>query len=496
VCKRGSSLVINDFAEVAISQEEKAGQEQIAAALEQLRRELRIGSRLVVTSISAQQATVRSLEIPFSEEEKARQVLKFQTEPYLAFPIEEVIVDFYDTGTASPGKMKVLLTAIHKGVVGEHLELLSRAQIDPEVVDGDFMAVASTAVWVDRGLSQGAAIVMDVGDSKTIACYVEDGKLLAMRCIPFGGKELTESNRGQAELDRTVRYFTSQVRGGRFERVVLSGDCATLPGLDGLLSEALSAEVSLLAPSEAIKNASGREIPFHRVGMALGLALRGVGESICLQNFRQEEHAYARPYRRLRKSLATAAALTALTVAFLVFSLFASRNRYQATRSDLNWKIQTKRNQIYLNTEQGRTSPGNIPRKNEEMWKLLDEEASRLKPFSELQGNASVLNMLLDISSRIPKDMKVEISYFHYMKSRAAELPSRSRRRPVQHNQPTSAGTATIKGTVSSDLDATRLKEIVEESPLFTEVQSKGTSKTEGGRVDFTFVLSVRRPRS
>ena len=526
--KRGASVAISSVVEVPLSRSRPAAEpEQLATAVDQLKERLKIGSSLVVSSISTHKTTVRNLEIPFSQEEKARQILKFQTEPYLAFPIEEVIIDFYNTQTAPAGKMKVLLTAIHKGVVGDHLTFLSGAGIDPEVVDVDFMAVANTALHAEPRLREGAATVLDVGATKTIACYIREGKLLAVRCIPLGGDDFSEAvckelgvsfveaermkaeqgaagdsaqdaseraraaigsvlDRLGAELERTVRYFSSQAKGGSFDKVILCGGSASLPGLDKFLGETLSAEVTVISPSETIKNKSGEELAFPRFATAIGLALRGLGESLGLQNFRQEEHAYARPFRRLRKTLAISGALGASIAALLVFSLFEAQGRYRAERSQLYVDIETKRRTIFPKTA----------RDLKHMETLLKEEEDKLTPFRELRRNISLLDVLDDISARVPKEMIVEVTLLNYNRLSPRRLtPVKGTRRP-RTKSTASVGTITLHGTVSSDPEVVELKTVLNESPYFEVLDRGGTRKEASGRTRFQFDLELKETPS
>jgi type IV pilus assembly protein PilM len=524
--KRGTSVSIKSFIEVPIERNGAPQTEQVAAALGKIGKQLEIGSELVVTSVSTQQTTVRNLEIPFSDEEKARQILKFQTEPYLAFPIEEVIIDFYDTKTSAEGKMKVLLTAVHKGVIENHLKLLARAGIDPEVVDADFMGMASAALWAEPALKADSGIVMDIGDSKTIACYIERGKLLGVRSHTVGGEDFTEAiakevgvsyeeaeqlktgktypgapqdapqkvsqainsvfERLGPELDRTVRYFSSQARGGSFNRVFLSGGSATLSGLDKFLSESLSAKVSLLSCPEGVKGDFAEPAVFARFATATGLALRGLGESPCHQNFRQEEHAYSRPLRRLKKHLILTAVLPALIAVLLVFSLFASIDRHNSRKADLEYEIQKIRRTIFL---------GKNPRTNADVRKLLDEERNTLTPFRELKGGISILQILEDVATKLPGGMTAEFALFNYTKGRPAEFPTVGQPRRTPQTTPTWDATVTLKGTAPSVQAHVQLKEILEELDYVALVEDKGTTDAGGGRVNVEYILRLKASR-
>jgi type IV pilus assembly protein PilM len=525
LAKKGSSVSIKSFMEIPISRDGEPEAEQIARAVETLGTRLKMGSEMIVTSVSTQRATVRNLEIPFSEAEQARQVLKFQTEPYLAFPIEEVIIDFCDTQTAPEGKMKVLLTAIHKGVIKEHLELLSTAQIDPEVVDVDFVGIVNAALWAVPGLRETSAIVINIGSSKTVASYVQEGMLLSTRCLSLAGDDFTQAireklavtfeeaeqiktaytpaggdatderseqvaeairsvlDRFSVELDRTVRYFSSQAKVGGFDEIVLCGGSAALAGLDRSLAESLAAKVSILSLPDTSAATSEEAIDYSRYSTAIGLALRGLGESPCIQNFRQEEHAYARPLRRLKNRLLVSAALVLGVIGLLVFSIFDSLARYASRKADLTFQIQRKRSQIF---------PEKTPKSNAEMEKLLEEENKQLKPFRDLRGDGSLLAVLDDLSTRIPQQMKVEVDLFNYVKASPPALPTaRSQRRTVSRG-PAWAGTITLTGTVSSVADHVALKKILTESEYVVVDRDKGTSPAAGGRIGFDFTLKLK----
>ncbi len=527
--RKGSSIVIKSFLEVPLPRSTPPPPDHLAAAVQELRQRLKIGSALVVTCISTQQPTVRNLEIPFSEEEKARQILKFQTEPYLAYPIDEVIIDFYNTQTAPADKMKVLLTAIHKGVIEEHLKLLSAGQIDPEVVDVDFMAIANTVLHAEPRLREASAIILDVGASKTVACYVQEGNLLAVRCIALGGDEFTGAiseelgvsfeeaeriklgespgdgslpdgsegvrraigsvlERFGTELDRTVRYFSSQARGRTFNTVILSGGSASLPGLDSFLRETLSADVTVLSPGDTIKTASTEPMPFPRFATAVGLALRGVGESLCLENFRQEEHAYSRPFRRLRKSLAISGALALVIAALLVFSLFSSLDRYRGKELDIHLLLQTKLRTVF---------PDKTAVDLTHMRNLLKQETDKLVPFRELRRDISILDVLADLSARIPREMQVELTSLDYIKSKLPRILTSKTRARNQPNTPSWVGSMTLKGTISSDpADQVNLKKILTDSVYVGAVEDKGTTPASPGRINFRFILRLKELRS
>src|SRR5918992_1449631 len=68
--------------------------EQVAQALSELLSAHAIKPARVVSAIPAHATFVRNLMLPFRDPRKIREVLKFELEPHIPYPVEDVIVDF------------------------------------------------------------------------------------------------------------------------------------------------------------------------------------------------------------------------------------------------------------------------------------------------------------------------------------------------------------------------------------------------------------------
>ena len=129
------------------------------------------------------------------------------------------------------------------------------------------------------------------------------------------------------------------------------------------------------------------------------------------------------------------------------------------------------------------------------MRTLLTEEEQKLTPFRELGRNVSVLEVLNDLSERISKDMKVELTLFDFKKARPRQVVSGGRRpRTVRAKRtPQGAGTIVLKGTVSSDVEKVELERVLNESPYFGEVDDRGGVLPDpSGRRKFHFSLELK----
>ena len=63
-------------------------------ALKELFEQMDLSSDTYITSIPAEHASYRNLQMPFKETKKIRQTLPFEIETVVPFPSEELVVDF------------------------------------------------------------------------------------------------------------------------------------------------------------------------------------------------------------------------------------------------------------------------------------------------------------------------------------------------------------------------------------------------------------------
>src|SRR5437870_4962050 len=84
------------------------------------------------------------------------------------------------------------------------------------------------------------------------------------------------------EVQRTFDYFASTAESERIGKIVLSGGCARLPGLDEFLSSSWGIPVELVRPFQNVKfdTAKGAELSGAGpvLAVAVGLAMRRPGD--------------------------------------------------------------------------------------------------------------------------------------------------------------------------------------------------------------------------
>ena len=116
--------------------------EQVESDLKALFDQENLRYDILVTCLPGSAATVRRISLPFGKSKKLDKIIKYQTEPYVPYPIEEMIVDFLPPDPDGT----ITTIGVQKKVLSEHLGQMSRAGIQPDVVSLDSMALFSLSL--------------------------------------------------------------------------------------------------------------------------------------------------------------------------------------------------------------------------------------------------------------------------------------------------------------------------------------------------------------
>ncbi len=165
----------------------KAGEGPEGPSLSEVLRDIwrrgELAGESVVAALDAKDCILRRIIVPFTNEEKIRRVIRFEAENYLhACAIEDVVVDFLKVDRVGD-KSGLLLVAARKETVADRLKLLAEADIDPEILDLDcialFNAYSLTPQWCDKG----QVVLLDVGPEAVRLVLVSDGALKKVRAF-------------------------------------------------------------------------------------------------------------------------------------------------------------------------------------------------------------------------------------------------------------------------------------------------------------------------
>ena len=301
---------------------------QITLAVKELASALKVQKEKVRYSMSGQSVFTRFMKLPPLEEDNVEELVRFEAQQHVPFPIEEVIWDWAGLDSTGPEK-EVALVAIKRDSLTEINSTVAEAGIGTREVDAAPMALYN-AFRYNYPDEDSPVLLMDVGAKATNLVYIE-GKRLFTRSIAVGSASVTTAiakeynisfaeaenqklsnglvslggghtgqldeataqlatvirnslNRLPAEVARTNSYYRSQQEGNMPTKVFLAGGGANLSYLPEFLEEKLRIPIEIFNPLQRVSVGKaidveqvGREA--HMIGELVGLALRGVDQA-------------------------------------------------------------------------------------------------------------------------------------------------------------------------------------------------------------------------
>lgn len=297
----------------------------IVTGIRDLLREHAIRPGKVSLSISGQNVIPKNVKLPPVAKEKVGQVVRFEAQNNVPFPIEEVVWDYLLTGEED-GQLSVLIVAVKEDQVAEITDCVMAAGLDPEIVDVSPLALYN-AVRYNYGDLPDCTMILDMGARSTDVVFVE-GTRIFNRSIPVAGNVITRElmkefdlsfedaeklkmahafvgfggtyeagetgvaeraskvvrnvmTRLHAEVSRTINFYRSQQGGSQPSLVLLAGGSSVIPHANTFLKEKLKIEVDYLNPFRNV--AVSEAIATDRIagdvsilGQVVGAALRRV----------------------------------------------------------------------------------------------------------------------------------------------------------------------------------------------------------------------------
>ena len=250
----------------------------------------RSGSKTKFAAAAVAGSSVITKLIPMpadlSEDELEAQV-ELEAANYIPYPIEEVNIDFNALGPmpGAPEMQQILLVAARAEDVGTRQSALEIAGLKAQVMDVEAFAIENAFALMQPSLKippGGLVALVDVGASMTTLNILRDGRSLYAREQVFGGRQLTEEimrrygltyeEAGRAkrlgglpesyeyevlepfretlaqQVSRLLQFYYASSEYNRVDQIVLSGGCASIPGIAQQVEEQLGVSTVVANP--------------------------------------------------------------------------------------------------------------------------------------------------------------------------------------------------------------------------------------------------------
>ena len=408
---------------------------------------------IIVSSVSGNEASVHYLQIPFSDENKISQVIPYEVESIVPFPLEEMIIDQFilSKGNGAPPNngSSVCVALIRKSTLQHYINTLKGVHIDPKIIELESLALYHTFMqWCK---TEDTVALLDIGASKTNLCIVAKGKPRLVRTFYRGGNGITtaiqetmgtgcsfndaehkkistgilydETADGQeqsadissaikrgltpllTELQQTLHAYEIQQHDS-ITKLYIAGGGARLLNIDKFLQSALEMEVEpFRIPADILHKLTGREEARFLIPTGMGLALRGAAHKkpVVGLNFRKGESFHKKEGKE------TTVRLIYMMIAIVAVLLLGSADFYsryhhrEAKYKDIKAEIR----RVYMETF---PEAKNIVDENQQLKSAVDDLRKKVAALGGGAGRGMTsLDLLNIITEKMPKEVPVNI---------------------------------------------------------------------------------------
>ena len=494
----------------------------VPICMEQLFIENNLEADRIITAMPGQFISSRILPFQFSDPRKVESSVFVELEEQVPFNFDDMIMDHQIIGNHK-GNTLALAVMTRKAFLRNFLELLSRINIDPKLVDVDSLAFYNLCSYMTIDHSKTIAMV-DVGHEKTSVCIVQNGILRLFRSINLGGRyvtdflardleinfqeaqrlkhrisrvccandfaeDLSEDDRIVAdrttlavhaiikELGRTFYAFKSKDE-ARISKIYLSGGASVLKNFDTFLGEQLETDVSRLDLIESgLKISNHLQPRIYEIPQSLAIGLRAVTtvKKHSQINLRQGEFSYVQDYESLLKGTSATFKIVALALLLLTVS-YVFKLTFYTSQID-NLKVQYKKEFL-------RSFPDlkkSYKRKKMSFSKLRKDAESNLtakiaeyedaiSEYKILNSSSAPLSLLQHISENIPKELLIDVVKFEFKSTFAGQ------------------GKMLLKAQTKDYESQAKIIDALKKVPVITSISEKSSGKTPGSvnRIEFT----------
>jgi len=266
------------------------------------------------------------VKLPPVDTSKVTQIIQYEAQQNVPFPLEEVVWDYQILGTTPTGELEVLLVAIKADVVEGLFRTAEAAGLRVQLVDVSPAALCN-AFRYNYGDLDGCTMLLDVGAKTSNLLFFEKGKVYS-RGINIGANSITQDFAAESKLkfaeaerlkieqgfvslggayeepdnpqqaaiskiarqvmtrlhiqvNQTIQFYRGQQGGSAPQRLFLAGGASIMPYTAQFFAEKLNLPVEYFNPFRNIQIDTSIVLEdlakvAHSYGEVVGLGLRNV----------------------------------------------------------------------------------------------------------------------------------------------------------------------------------------------------------------------------
>ncbi len=311
------------------------------------------------------------VKLPPVDAAKVTQIIQYEAQQNVPFPLAEVVWDYQILGSAAGGELEVLLVAIKSEVVEGLFRVAAQAKLKLNLCDASPAALCN-AFKYNYGDLEDCTMLLDIGAKTSNLLFFEKGKVFS-RSINLGANTITQDfaneaklkfdeadkikiaegfvslggayeepeNENQAKISKiarqfmtklhiqvnqTIQFYRGQQGGAQPQRLFLSGGASIMPYTAQFFAEKLNIPVEYFNPLRNVQidpsvNLEELARVAHSLGEVVGLGLRNLAHCPVEMNLMPESTLRWQAFNE-RKPYFMATVFSLVLVAFAVGFLF------------------------------------------------------------------------------------------------------------------------------------------------------------------------------
>lgn len=280
------------------------------------------------------------VKLPAVDTAKVSQIIHYEAQQNVPFPLDEVVWDYQIMGTTESGELEVLLVAIKQDIVEGLFSLAGEAGLDVQLVDVSAAALCNTFRF-NYGDEEGCTMLLDIGAKTSNLLFFEGDRVFA-RSINIGANAITQDfasemqmtfdeaerqkievgfvslggayeepddpnaaavskiarqvmTRLHIQMNQTIQFYRGQQGGSTPLRLYLAGGASVMAYASQFFAEKLNVPVDYLNPFVNIElddelDLEGLSAVAHTMGEVVGLGIRSLAQCPVNMNLMPKSH--------------------------------------------------------------------------------------------------------------------------------------------------------------------------------------------------------------
>jgi type IV pilus assembly protein PilM len=311
------------------------------------------------------------VKLPPVDAGKVGQIIQYEAQQNVPFPLSEVVWDYQILGNAAGGELEVLLVAIKSEIVEGLFRVAEQAKLNLQLCDASPAALCNAFRYNYPDLED-CTMLLDIGAKTSNLLFFEKGKVFS-RSINLGANTITQDfanesklkfddaekikiqegfvslggayeepeNPNQAaiskiarqfmtklhiQVNQTLQFYRGQQGGGAPQRLFLSGGASIMPYTAQFFAEKLNVPVEYFNPFRNVQigpevNLEDLSRVAHGLGEVVGLGLRNLANCPVEMNLMPDSTLRWQSFNQ-KKPYLVASVFSLVLVAFGVGFLF------------------------------------------------------------------------------------------------------------------------------------------------------------------------------